>query len=114
MKFWIFWLMLMMIPIPPQSIEPSRHERTLTMEATAYTHTGNLTKSGTQPKAGRTVAVDPSIIPLGTRLIINGQAGFVAEDTGGRIHNNKIDIFFDSKEDCIKWGVRELEVLIID
>lgn len=104
--------MLMMIPIPPQSIEPSRHERTLTMEATAYTHTGCQTKSGTWPKAGRTVAVDPSIIPLGTRLIINGQAGFIAEDTGGNIINHRIDIFFNTKNQAIEYGRREVKVTI--
>ena len=46
-------------------------------------------------KAGRTVAVDPRVIPLGIRLLIDGQE-YIAEDVGGAVKNNHIDIFFDS------------------
>ena len=56
---------------------------------------GRRTASGKLAKAGRTVAVDPRVIPLGTRLLIDGQE-YIAEDVGGAVKNNHIDIFFDS------------------
>lgn len=78
--------------------------------ATAYTHTGNRTFTGTWPAAGRTVAVDPNVIPLGTRVYIEGYGWRVAEDTGGLIKGHKIDLFFDSEIECINFGVQKLRV----
>mgnify|MGYP005784316259 CR=1 FL=1 len=52
-----------------------------------------ITATGTQAKAGRTIAVDPKIIPLGSTVIINGRE-YIAEDTGGGIRGYKVDIFF--------------------
>jgi 3D (Asp-Asp-Asp) domain-containing protein len=97
---------------PTISSEVSRSERILTMEATAYCYTGHKTKTGTWPKQGRTIAVDPKVIPYGTKLIINGVSGYVAEDTGILIRNDRIDLYMDSKLDCIKWGRRIVEVRI--
>jgi len=53
-------------------------------EATAYCYTGNRTATGTWPSRG-TIAVDPEVIPLGTRLHIEGYGEGIAEDTGGPI-----------------------------
>ena len=50
-----------------------------------------LTASGTAPQQGRTVAVDPDVIPLGTELTIDGAAGYIAEDTGSGIAGNTLD-----------------------
>lgn len=82
--------------------EPSRGEiRTITMEATAYCYTGCRTYTGTWPVEGRTVAVDPEVIPLGTRLVIDGKGGYVAEDIGSLI-----------KGRAIEFGRRDVEVTI--
>ena len=82
-----------------------------TFKAYAYNGAGT-TASGTTTKANRTVAVDPKVIPLGSKLMINGKI-YVAEDTGGFIKGKKIDIFMPSYNDCIQWGVRNVKVYLI-
>lgn len=60
------------------------------------------------------VAVDPSLIPLGSRLRIEGLGGiFVAEDTGAGVHGAHIDVWMASCQDAILWGrqYREVELL---
>lgn len=69
------------------------------------------TKSGTTPKEGRTIAVDPDIIPLGTQVIIDGQI-YTAEDTGSAVKGNVIDIYFDNHEETKKYGRQNREVWI--
>lgn len=88
--------------------------RTMTMEATAYCYTGCRTYTGTWPEEGRTVAVDPKVIPLGSELVINGQGGYMAEDTGGLIKGRRIDIYFNDEQTCWEWGRRDVEVTILD
>jgi len=88
-------------------------ERILTMEATAYTWTGQQTASGTWPAVG-TVAVDPQVIPLGTRLWIEGYGEAVALDTGGAIRGHIIDLYMESEDECWSWGRRTVEVRIIE
>ncbi|NLJ99828.1 MAG: DUF348 domain-containing protein [Clostridia bacterium] len=82
------------------------------MEATAYTHTGNPTATGAMPKVG-TVAVDPNVIPLGTKLYIEGYGRGTAGDVGGHIKGDKVDLFFETKEKAIKWGRRKIKVTIL-
>lgn len=79
------------------------------MLATAYTHTGNRTATGTVPKVG-VVAVDPNVIPLGTRLYIDGYGFARAEDTGGAIKGDKIDLFLDTVEETKRFGRRWVTV----
>lgn len=93
---------------------PSRGTRTKTITATYYTWTGNQTKTGTWPKEGRTVAVDPKVIPLGSHLIIDGVGGYIAEDTGGLIQGDKIDIYKTSRNECIQLGVKKVKVQILN
>lgn len=87
--------------------------RTMTMEATAYTATGNLTASGTRARVGA-VAVDPRVIPLGTRLYIEGYGYATAEDTGGAIKGNIIDLYMNSTSEVYNWGRRPVKVTILD
>jgi 3D (Asp-Asp-Asp) domain-containing protein len=70
------------------------------------------TASGTFPKEGRTIAVDPSIIDYGTEIIIDGNT-YIAEDKGGAIKGKKIDIFFESHQSAIEWGrqTKQIEIL---
>lgn len=69
-----------------------------------------LTASGTVPQEGRTVAVDPDVIPLGSELWIDGEGPFVAEDTGSGINGSTIDVYHQSHADALEWGKREVTV----
>lgn len=73
---------------------------------------GGPTASGVMPKAGRTIAVDPKVIPLGTKVIIDGKV-YVAEDTGGAIKGNRIDMYFATHSEALNWGVRYRNVSIV-
>ncbi len=81
--------------------------------ATAYTHTGYNTASGTKPHYG-VVAVDPRVIPLGTRLYVDGYGHATALDTGSVIKGNRIDVFLESESEARRWGVRTVRVYILD
>jgi len=63
------------------------------------------TATGTKPTPGRTIAVDPSVIPLNTRVIIDGHE-YVAEDTGGAIDGNRIDIVVRTHAEALRKGIR--------
>ena len=69
---------------------------------------GGNTASGTVPTAGRTVGVDPEVIPLGTTVYIDGKA-YRAEDTGA-FTGNIIDIYMDSHEEALRFGRQEATV----
>lgn len=62
-----------------------------------------LTKTGTVPTEGRTVAVDPDVIPLGSAVFINGVC-YIAEDTGSAIKGNVVDIYFADHEEAKQFG----------
>lgn len=78
-----------------------------------------ITASGTQAQYG-TVAVDPKVIPLGTRMYIESSDGSfvygycVAEDTGGAIKGNKVDLFFNTNSECMQFGRRSVNVYILN
>ena len=72
------------------------------------TNTG-ITATGTTATEGRTIGVNPDDIPYGTVVEIDGRE-YVAEDTGGAIGNNHIDIFFDNHADALDFGVQYADV----
>ena len=72
-----------------------------------------LTATGTTLTEGRTIAVDPSIIPLGSRVFIEGYGVFIAEDTGGAIKGNKIDIAVSTHERANELGVQYANVYLL-
>lgn len=83
------------------------------VSATAYSGDG-ITATGTVPKWG-TIAVDPTIIPYGTKVYIpQFNKYFVAEDCGGGIKGNKIDIFMNSESQCNSWGKRTIDIYIVE
>ena len=82
-------------------------------ELTFYTHTGYRTASGIYPKAGRTVAVDKKVIPLGSIIYVEGFGILIAEDTGADIKGNRLDIFVDTKEEALKLGRKKANVYIL-
>ena len=69
------------------------------------------TATGTKATEGRTIAVDPDIIPYGTTVIIDDHE-YIAEDCGGAIKGNRIDVYVDSHSEAIQRGVIEKEVYI--
>lgn len=99
-----------------------RYKKAIKVTATAYTCEGkkwNITKSGAVARVGL-IAVDPRVIPLGTRMYIESPDGSyiygtaVAADTGGAIKGNKIDLYMDTYRECINFGRRTMMVYILE
>jgi 3D (Asp-Asp-Asp) domain-containing protein len=108
-----------------------RFSRTLDMIATAYDLSYEscgkypdhpeygITASGTKVQPG-TVAVDPDVIPLGTRLYIASTDGTpdygfaTALDTGSAIKGYRVDLFMENKEDALAYGIRQVKVYILE
>lgn len=71
------------------------------------------TASGALARAGTTIAVDPRVIPHGTSVWFEGPDGmheYIAQDTGGAVNGNHIDLYFDSHEEALSWGSQTREV----
>jgi 3D (Asp-Asp-Asp) domain-containing protein len=85
-------------------------------KVTAYTPfdagCNGITATGTTAKKG-VIAVDPNVIPLGTRVYIPGYGVAVAQDTGGAIKGNRIDVCYMTKNEAFSWGVRNVPVYIL-
>lgn len=107
-------------------IEKEKRENTnpsgqkLMMEATAYScNEGfiggeNLTATGQNLQVDpMAIAVDPTVIPLGTKLYVEGYGEAIASDTGGAIKGNIIDLHFSDVSQCINWGRRQVQVTIL-
>ena len=67
------------------------------------------TASGARAEAGKTIAVDPDVIPLGSTVIIGGQE-YIAQDTGSAIQGNRIDIYCSSHQEALELGVITADV----
>ncbi|WIT25799.1 hypothetical protein [Bacillus phage SPO1L1] len=100
----------------PSKDKPSE-DKSLTMVATAYTAScagcSGITTTGIDLRSNpdmKVIAVDPSIIPLGSRVHVEGYGYAIAGDTGGAIKGNKIDIFVPNRQDALAWGVRTVKV----
>lgn len=74
--------------------------------------TNGITASGTRATANHTVAA-PSTFAFGTQLVINGKT-YTVEDRGGAIQGNRIDIYMNSHSEALAWGVRYLDVEIVN
>lgn len=104
------------------SSTPKTYKKVIAMSASAYTYGndgGNVTATGIATCRG-IVAVDPRVIPLGTKLYIESEDGkyiygtAVASDTGGAIKGNRIDLFVESERECRAFGRRTVNVYILD
>ena len=73
---------------------------------------GDLTYTGTTAEAGRTIAVDPDVIALGSEVEIDGDT-YIAEDIGGAVKGNHVDIYFNTHDEAVEWGRQFKEVLLI-
>lgn len=95
-----------------ESSEVSNLGTHMVVESTSYCQ-GSVTATGTQARWG-VIAVDPNVIPFGTKVYIpQFDKVFIAEDTGGAIKGNKIDIFMENSDDAINWGRRNIDIYIL-
>lgn len=109
-------------PVTTVTSAPSNQDgQTYTMRATAYTAycTGcsGITANGTDIRSNpnlKVIAVDPRVIPLGTKVWVEGYGEAIAADTGGAIKGNKIDVFIPSDGQARNWGVRTVTVKILN
>lgn len=82
--------------------------------ATAY-YGDTITSTGVKPIVGRTIAVDPKVIPYGTKVYIPQlNKVFIAEDCGSAIKGNRIDIFMNSYDECMNWGYKDITIIILN
>ena len=101
------------------------YDEAVLFEATAYTcnsyeYVGNgITFTGTEARVGA-IAVDPKVIPLGTKMYIASADGeyiygyCVAEDTGGLIKGNLVDLYYDTHDECIQFGRRDIIIYFLN
>lgn len=97
---------------------PTTSGRTLQMESTAYSCAESVntyfTAMGIDLRQNpQVIAVDPSVIPLGSMVEVSGYGIAIAGDTGGAIKGNIIDCHFSTVAECIQWGRRSVTVTII-
>ena len=105
----------------PTTENLNEDENIITVKATAYTAdceggTG-VTYTGIDLKANpnqKVIAVDPSVIPLGTKVYVEGYGHAVAGDIGGAIKGNKIDVFIPSQSEAEDWGIKTVDVKILE
>lgn len=104
----------------PSRSKPSE-SKTMYMEATAYTANcagcSGITRTGinlNENRHAKVIAVDPSVIPLGTKVWVEGYGYAVAGDTGGAIKGNRIDIHLPTKSDALSFGRRTVKVKILN
>ncbi|MDN5346530.1 MAG: hypothetical protein PWP65_94 [Clostridia bacterium] len=88
-------------------------ERSFWAIVTAYYEPNGITATGTRPKVG-TIAVDPAVVPLGSRLYVEGYGFGVAQDVGSAIKGNRIDVYLESEEAAWRWGVKRVKVYVLD
>lgn len=95
--------------------------KSISVSATAYTAScsgcSGITKTGINlhsNPSSKVIAVDPSVIPLGSRVYVEGYGTAIAADTGSGINGYEIDVFFPAVSDAYRWGVRTVKVTILD
>jgi cystine transport system substrate-binding protein len=97
-------------PAPPPAAAPATGGKTLTVSSTGYS-LGGRTSTGI-PVGWGVVAVDPNVIPLGTRLTIPGYGEGVAADTGGAVRGATIDVWFPTHAQALGWGRRTVTITL--
>lgn len=117
-------------PAPAQAAAPAATEaqppaqeasKTITVTATAYTANcegcSGITSTGIDLRANpdaKVISVDPNVIPLGSKVYVEGYGNAIAGDTGGAIKGNIIDIFIPTQEAALQWGRKEVKVTILN
>ncbi|MFD1864807.1 3D domain-containing protein [Planococcus chinensis] len=95
--------------------------KTMTVSATAYTAycagCSGTTATGQNLRANpnqKVIAVDPRVIPLGSKVWVEGYGTAIAGDTGGAIKGNKIDVFIPSQSAALQWGRKNITIKVLD
>lgn len=95
-------------------------QQNITVEATAYCpcvkccgKSDGITASGVKAVEGITIAADTKVFPMGTKIDIDGHI-YTVQDTGGAIKGNRIDIYFNSHAEALKFGRKIINVHVID
>lgn len=106
---------------PTQQAPTTASGKEMTVTATAYTAycegCSGTTYTGINLRANpnqKVIAVDPSIIPLGSRVWVEGYGEAIAGDIGGAIKGNIIDVFIEHKQDALNWGRRTVKIKVLD
>lgn len=106
-------------PVPVAATEKPVKE--LTVTATAYTAycegCSGTTYSGQNLRANpnqKVIAVDPGVVPIGSRVWVENYGEAIAGDIGGAIKGHKIDVFIPSYERAMEWGVKKIKIRILD
>ncbi|WP_431799672.1 3D domain-containing protein [Halobacillus andaensis] len=96
-------------------------KKTVAVEATAYTAfcegCSGITKTGIDLREEpdqKVIAVDPEIIPLGSKVRVPGYGEAIAGDTGGAIQGHRIDLFMEENDDAMDYGRKQVEVEILE
>lgn len=108
------------VPAPARTATVARADRNnassykITVVATAYAPgagAGYITATGARAGFG-IIAVDPKVIPLGTKIYVPGYGYGIAADTGGAIKGNRIDVCFNTRQEAINWGRRTVTITV--
>jgi 3D (Asp-Asp-Asp) domain-containing protein len=95
----------------------ARQTMVYSVEATAYTlfdeDCTGIAFDGNPAVPFETIAVDPDVIPLGSRVFVPSMGWFTAHDTGGAIQEMKIDVCVDSTETAFSWGRQQINIIVI-
>ena len=83
-------------------------------EFTAYAYNSGSTATGTKPVEGRTIAVDPDIISLGSVVYVEGYGVRIAEDTGAYIKGDRMDLYVEDWDTAKEFGRKKLQVVILE
>ncbi|MBS4216065.1 MULTISPECIES: 3D domain-containing protein [Neobacillus] len=107
--------------IDAKPVENQNQLKEITVDATAYTAScegcSGITKTGIDIKANpnaKVIAVDPAVIPLGSKVYVEGYGEAIAGDIGGGINGHEIDVFIPSEQDALKWGRKTITVKILN
>ena len=98
------------------------YSKVIQMKATAYwavrgvgkTYTASGKKAVRDETGYSTIAVDPKLFPYGTKMFVEGYGFAVAADTGTAIKGHKIDVYFNTKKEALRWGLKSVNVYILD
>jgi 3D (Asp-Asp-Asp) domain-containing protein len=100
--------------IPMNAAAAKSKYRNITVSATSYCELGR-TATGfdyrSNPKA-KAIAVDPRVIPLGSKVYIPGYGYAIARDVGGRIKGKIIDVHFKTRKQSINWGRKRIKIKV--
>lgn len=105
--------------IEESSLNTSNGEETITVVATAYSRNQpsltNITATGIDLRENsQVIAVDPNVIPLGSKVYVEGYGEAIAGDTGSAIIGNRIDLHMESMDQSFAWGIQEVELTILN